>query len=133
MRNLNRIKGAIIHCSDSDIKAHDNIATITKWHKARNFKDVGYHYFIRKNGTLEVGRLLSETGAHCIGKNASTIGICLSGRNKFTEAQFITLANVLKLSNQRLKTTLEVNGHNEFSKKSCPNFDVEEFKTKYAL
>ena len=45
-----------LHCSASDVPAHDNLETIRRWHLDRGWRDVGYHYFIRKDGTLERGR-----------------------------------------------------------------------------
>jgi hypothetical protein len=58
MRDINSI---IIHCSAT--QGDVSIETIRKWHvEERGFRDVGYHYVIRTNGTIEVGRPLSEAG-----------------------------------------------------------------------
>ena len=121
MRNIDEI---IIHCSDSDIAAHDNIATIREWHKARNFKDVGYHYFVRKNGTVEIGRNINTIGAHCKGHNRRSIGVCLSGRSKFTQTQFdATNALIIRLYG-KLGKAVKVSPHSDYSNKTCPNFDI---------
>ena len=46
-----------IHASDSDWKHHDDISVIRKWHVDENgWGDVGYHYFIKRNGTIQKGR-----------------------------------------------------------------------------
>ena len=75
MRNINLI---VLHHSQSDITAHDDIGVIREWHKERGFKDVGYHYFIRKDGMIQKGRQLDVVGAHCKGKNKSSIGIVIT-------------------------------------------------------
>lgn len=75
MRKINKV---ILHCSDSDYANHDDIKVIKEWHLARKFNDVGYHYFIRKDGLIQKGRDITIIGAHCKGQNKSSIGICLS-------------------------------------------------------
>lgn len=127
MRNINLI---IVHCSDSDIPGHDNIETIRKWHIEENgWSDVGYHYFITKDGEVHSGRSLERAGAHCKGFNKSSIGICLSGRNEFTEEQFQSLRDIIKdelIPNLGL-SIIDILGHRDLNKgKSCPNFDVQE-------
>lgn len=58
---------------------------INEWHKAREFPlsrlgwYVGYHIVIEKDGTPVIARELSEEGAHTVGENFSSIGICLVG------------------------------------------------------
>lgn len=128
---MRKIDKVILHCSDSDIAAHDDIKVIKKWHLARKFKDVGYHYFIRKDGLIQKGRDILQVGAHCKGENSTSIGICLSGRYKFTDYQFIALERLIAALNIRLNNCFTIHPHNEFSDKSCPNFSVEEFKIKY--
>jgi hypothetical protein len=135
MRNINKI---IIHCSDSDIPSHDDISVIDDWHKQRGFKltlpdgnvmHVGYHYFIQSDGSVQNGRPEEYTGAHCLGHNHDSIGICQHGINKFSDKQFKSLAKlVLKLLN---KYDATIHGHNEFSDKDCPGFNIDDFIEKY--
>ena len=128
MRNINKI---IIHCSDSDIDSHDDISVIDRWHKERGWAGVGYHYFIQSNGNIQVGRDIRDVGAHAYGHNGDSIGICLHGRNKFTESQFKMLAMLIKYYTKEFSIK-EVEGHYHYdSNKTCPNFDVNWFKKKY--
>jgi N-acetyl-anhydromuramyl-L-alanine amidase AmpD len=128
MRNINKI---IIHCSDSDIDSHDDISVIDRWHKERGWAGVGYHYFIQSNGNIQVGRDIRDVGAHAYGHNGDSIGICLHGRNKFTESQFKMLAMLIKYYTKEFSIK-EVEGHCHYdSTKTCPNFDVNWFKKKY--
>ena len=66
------------------------------WHLDRKWSDVGYHYFIRKSGKLEVGRDIEKTPAAQGGNNTGTIAICLHGLDKanFKKAQFRKLVSL---------------------------------------
>lgn len=52
---------------------------IRKWHKARGFKDIGYHYVIHLDGRVENGRNIEAVGTHCEGHNANSIGVVYVG------------------------------------------------------
>ena len=133
-RDLRSIQKIIVHCSDSDNPAHDKISVIRIWHRQRGFDDVGYHYFIRKNGEIEKGRPLYIVGAHCKNHNFDSIGICLSGKHEFTEAQFKSaqllyydLSEIITLRPGPEHQTIYP--HNYFDKmKTCPNFKICEIQ-----
>lgn len=119
---MRELRKNIVHCSGSDVAEHDNIETIREWHLARGWNDVGYHFFIRKDGAIEKGRDVSIVGAHCIGHNHDSIGICLSGEKEFTLDQYIALGALIQIINIEYGA-LEVYPHNHFNKdKTCPNF-----------
>jgi N-acetylmuramoyl-L-alanine amidase len=127
----------VIHCSDSNF-GDSNL--ISKWHEERGFKTIGYHYVICNgillpngkyekdlDGKLEEGRPLDMPGAHTLGYNRNSIGVCLIGRTTFTLNQLKCLLSLIVM----LRSTFpeiavkRVQGHNELtSKKTCPNFDV---------
>jgi hypothetical protein len=122
----------VIHQSDSDVKSHDNIDTIRGWHvKERNFIDVGYHYFIRKSGQIEKGREIEIVGAHCLGVNGRSVGVCLSGRSKFTREQFEALEVLIFSIWGKIGYRCDVDPHSKYSNKICPNFDVPKFMRSY--
>jgi len=134
MREINKI---IIHCSDSGF---GDVATIDRWHKEKGFDCIGYHYVnlnsqyqstrIEKptDGQLQFGRPVQDVGAHCYGQNDDSIGICLIGGSFFTQAQMRTLKHLVEsLMCQYDIPSDEVYGHSEFSTKTCPNFDVDEW------
>ena len=124
MRHINKV---IIHCSDSDHKHHDDISVIRRWHVEENrWTDIGYHYFIKKNGQVQEGRPLSRFGAHAKGYNHESIGICLHGRNNFTKEQFASMNKLCSLLMCDFNLTdSNFFGHNDVSDKTCPNFDVK--------
>jgi len=119
----------IIHCSDSPQGRGDTAETIHRWHKERGYDGIGYHYVILEEGTIENGRPEYWAGAHAKGHNEA-IGICLIGKDSFTNAQFISLEKLLIAGKY---TADEVVGHYEVSDKPCPNFNVETYLFSISL
>ena len=136
---MREIKQLIIHCSATpaslDIGAHD----ISQMHKKQGWSDIGYHYVIRRNGKVEIGRDLDkdgdideETGAHAFGWNANSIGICLvggvnskgQGEANFTKEQMIALAAFLVAKREEYPGALVIGHRDTGAKKDCPSFDV---------
>ena len=69
-----------MHCSASGNKNHDSIDAIDQWHRKRGWDCVGYHFFIRKSGQIEIGRDTNCIPAAQKGYNTGgLIAICLSG------------------------------------------------------
>ena len=77
MRKIDKI---IIHCSATPKHKDFSAETIRDWHvKGNGWDDIGYHYVVRLDGSLEYGRPVQVPGAHCRGENKSSIGICYIG------------------------------------------------------
>lgn len=124
---MRRIDSIVWHMTQTPPDMECGIDLVRQWHLERGFSDVGYHYLIRKDGTLEYGRPLWITGAHCKGKNANSIGIAYEGgwdgRDDRTEEQ-IDKMHELMASLTQVFGALDVFGHYEFDeKKTCPNFN----------
>jgi N-acetylmuramoyl-L-alanine amidase len=106
---------------------------IDRWHKDRGWRGIGYHYVIRRNGMVEIGRPLDEKGAHVTGHNHHTLGICLVGgidsdgepEENFTAEQYQSL-EVLLIALVMHYGNPDVRGHRDFQgvSKACPSFDV---------
>ena len=122
-------KGIVLHCSDSDIPAHDSPQVIHKWHKERGWSGCGYAFYINREGVVFACRPLSVIGSHCHGHNQFNIGICLGGRTfeDLNTEQFESLRDIVNSLCKHLKILREnVKGHCEFDdSKTCPNFSVE--------
>lgn len=130
MRTINEI---IIHCSATPEGRNVTTADIEAWHKQRGFSEIGYHYVIYLDGSVHIGREESKVGAHCLGHNANSIGVCYIGgvakdgktaKDTRTEAQKVTLRNLVA-NLKRKYPSASVHGHNEFAAKDCPSFDVQ--------
>lgn len=161
---MGQIKNVIVHCSDSD---WGSMREVNKWHKERfsmteDLLYVGYHFVILNgrilpdlflsslNGAIEPGRRLdedkfiedNEVGAHALGYNEGSIGVCLIGRRNpktgelsFTPTQFDSLKNLLTdLCRQYGLGANDVLGHGETEQgkaqgKTCPDFNVGDLRT----
>lgn len=127
MRDIRRI---ILHCTATrgDVSA----STIRSWHLDRGWRDIGYHFHVRTDGQIEPGRPLHEVGAHTKGHNKDTIGISYAGgldadgtpRDTRTEEQTASLVVLVMSLMVTIPEIQSVHGHNEFSPKACPCFDV---------
>lgn len=122
---MRKIHWIVIHQSASNNPEHDNIETIKRWHLDRGFSDVGYHWFIRKDGTIEKGRDESIKGAHVKGHNSSSIGICLSGEGEKTEAQLKALEVLLiDICSRHDLEKKDILAHRDLAATECPGFDL---------
>lgn len=135
------IKEIILHCSataeGNDVKA----ATIKKWHLKNGWSDIGYHYIIDLDGTIEVCRALHKVGAHTTGHNTNSIGICYiggvakDGRTPKDTRTYEQKLSLYKLIDDLLTLypTATLHCHYEFANKACPSFKLETFKNEYKL
>lgn len=121
---MRTINAHIVHCSDSE---DGDVKVIREWHKARGWLDVGYHFVIRRDGEIEVGRTLDQIGAHTEGHNADSVGTCLIGKRAFTPAQMRALQRINEML-ESLFPGIKTYGHRDFDKhgKTCPNFEVKD-------
>lgn len=148
----NEIDSIVIHCSATragwDVRARD----IERWHQERGYKQIGYHFVIDLDGTIEDGRPLTMYGAHCSTSGVSgrsynkhSIGICYVGgldangraADTRTVAQKKALAELVYRLMDEYPIT-DVLGHRDASPdankdgkisrnewiKECPCFDV---------
>lgn len=130
MRKIDKI---IVHCSDTPEGRNDTAEDIRRWHKARGFNDIGYHYVIDLDGTIEAGRDIGVAGAHTQGQNATSIGICYIGgadvdmkpKDTRTDAQKASLALLIRFLKSKYKGAT-VFGHKDFAPKACPCFDAKD-------
>ena len=138
MRKINEI---ILHCSATAEGKNYHASDIDKWHKAKGWKGIGYHYVIDLDGTVEPGRPLNEIGAHTTGHNANSIGICYIGgcakdgrtpKDTRTPEQKLAMYQLLyDLLNTYPKAT--IHGHYEYANKACPSFKIEDLQREYHL
>lgn len=128
----------IIHCSAVRPWQRSSAADIDRWHRERGFQNgIGYHYVVRRDGTVEKGRPLEMVGAHCENHNRHSIGVCYEGgldaagkpADTRTEAQKVALRKLLLQLHARFPKAI-IAGHNVFNPmKACPCFDaVKEYK-----
>lgn len=139
-RYINKV---VVHCAATRKGRDDHIdaAEIRRWHVEENkWRDIGYHFVIKRDGTVEYGRNLNVAGAHVAGHNANTIGICLiggydkSGKTNlpidklYTKQQIKSLKGVLQFLSVKVPG-VGIVGHRDFPgvAKACPGFVVSSF------
>ena len=114
------------HAAASKASADD----IHKIHLGKDWAGIGYHFYVRKDGSVYRGRPIDKTGAHTTGYNSQSVGICFEG-NFENE----TMSEVQKKAGQELifylKTiypNAEVKRHRDFNATACPgrNFPFDE-------
>ncbi|GFZ30716.1 hypothetical protein CSC2_12420 [Clostridium zeae] len=107
---------------------------IHSWHLARGWAGIGYHYLVRKDGTIYRGRKESWRGSHCPSANFNSIGICFEGSYMLEEMPQAQLNSGLELINdiKRRYGNLNVYGHRELYQTSCPGdkFPLEAMKNQ---
>lgn len=134
MPTSRRIDKIIVHCTATKEGKFVSVADIRSWHLRQGWSDIGYHYVVLLDGTVERGRDVSLVGAHCSGQNTGSIGIVYVGglagdgktpkdtRTAEQKAALETLIFMLK----SFWPTAQVYGHRDFSKKDCPCFDAKQ-------
>ncbi|MBR6012517.1 MAG: N-acetylmuramoyl-L-alanine amidase [Selenomonadaceae bacterium] len=109
-------------CNDIDASAEQ----IHDWHLNNEWSGIGYHFVIRKNGTIERGRPVDTIGSHAYGENSHSIGIHLSGDFEQaypTQAQIesaaLLIANLCEKYNIPVDRT-HIVGHRDLMATDCP-------------
>lgn len=134
-RSINEI---IVHCTATPEYRNFTVTDIRRWHKAQGWSDIGYHYVVYLDGSIHEGRDVNLSGAHTVGHNAHSIGVCYVGgvdtdgstpKDTRTKEQKEALVSLLK-DLHRLYPTARIYGHRNFANKACPSFDA---KKEYAM
>ena len=142
MRTISLI---IIHCSATKAGQRYGFEQCREDHLKRGWKDIGYHYYITRDGVVHEGRALENVGAHCKDHNKHSIGICYEGGldmaghacDTRTKAQRRSMRHLLETLHNRFPDAI-IMGHRDLSPdldgdgriepdewlKQCPCFDV---------
>jgi hypothetical protein len=110
-------------CSVQDIHA---------WHLANGWNGIGYHLFIRKDGTIYQGRKFGWRGSHCPPANYNSIGVCCEGdfRTEVMSATQLQVCLEVKKYLQDIYGQIPSFGHKELWSTECPakNFPLDTVK-----
>jgi len=132
-----RIDEIIVHYTATPRDEDFSVAQVKASHLARGFSDIGYHWLVYRDGSVHPGRPESLAGAHCLGHNSHSIGVCYVGGcpprsvknwmniglDTRTPAQKAALSSLIKDLKLRYPNAT-VHGHNEFAAKPCPGFNA---------
>jgi len=110
-------------------------------HLALGWSGIGYHFYVRKDGSVYRGRPQDTVGAHCAGGginlNPSSVGVCFEGNfetEQMGDAQ-LDAGRELVCYLKGIYPDAKVGGHNEFMATACPgkNFPMEKMLTAKVL
>lgn len=128
-RSLSSIKRIILH--NSGVTVLQTVETIHNYHKnTKGWAGIGYHFYVRKDGTIYEGRPVEYVGAHATNNNSNSIGVCFEGN--FNEE---TMNDIQIKAGQELVAYLKatynistVQAHRDVNNTSCPgaNFPFNE-------
>lgn len=130
---MRAIRKIVIHCSDSPDDRDIGVKEIDSWHRQKGWSSCGYHFVVRRDGTIEKGRPVAQIGAHVAGHNSDSIGICWIGRNSISDKQRAALIELVETLLIEYKLQPEnVLGHKELDPhKTCPNLDMDELRKEW--
>lgn len=142
---MKAIRYLVVHAAATPPDRDIGVKEIRAMHLQRGFRDIGYHYVIRRDGRVEKGRPDNVAGAHVSGFNSISLGVCLVGgvdakgrpEENYTPAQYAALARLLRQL-QASHPAARILGHRDLSPdkngdgkvtpnewlKACPCFDV---------
>ena len=129
---MRKITNIIVHCSATPEGKSFTVADIDRWHRQRGFAQIGYHYVIYLDGSVHRGRPIGAIGAHCVGHNANSIGVCYIGgcnadgkrpKDTRTPAQKQSLIALLRQLRAQFPNAA-IHGHRDYAAKACPSFDA---------
>ena len=131
----------VIHCTQTPADMDVDVAKVTEWHTQRGFDTIGYHYLIKRDGTLQAGRDEDLVGAHAVAVNGTSIGVALVGggtinmgwENNFTPIQFETLKSILLQLKDKYDIQKIIGHYQVDDGKKCPSFDVPGWLEKHGL
>ncbi len=136
----------VVHCSATrpdwmdDFTMAAKVAEIRRWHvEDREWRDIGYHWIIGRDGVMLPGRRETEIGAGVEGHNLGAIHVCLIGGHgsantdrfgaHFTSQQDAALRQLIAQISARTPIR-RISGHNEWAAKACPGFNVPAWLAK---
>ena len=112
---------------------------VHSWHRANGWTGIGYHFFVRKDGTIYRGRPINVVGAHVQGMNSCSVGICAEGDyhtkdKSMPQAQKKSIIELCQYLKKNYYPNAKIVGHREIGDSNCPGryYPLDEIKnTKY--
>lgn len=117
----------ILHHAESSVCSAEDIH---RWHKQKGWSGAGYHFLVRKDGSIYRMRPEDKVGAHAYGSNYNSIGICAEGKYMEEEmpvAQKNSIIELVRYLEDKYGIDT-IQGHREVCATSCPgdNYPFEE-------
>ena len=129
-----RFKGTVVRRSKTEFlilhhaAASGTVQAIHAAHLNRGWIGIGYHYYVRKDGTIWRGRPENSVGAHTAGYNGKAIGICFEGNfetETMGEAQLQAGLWLIRDILSRYPDPV-IGGHRDYDATACPGANFPE-------
>ena len=135
MDSADSVRYIILHGSATRCNCDYTVEQLLRDHRARGFRTIGYHFYVRRDGTVSRHRRLLEVGAHCRPFNRCSIGVCYEGgldaeghpADTLTGEQFEQLEQLLSRL-LKLFPKAQLRGHRDMPgsvPKACPCLDCQ--------
>lgn len=131
MSRMGNINGIVLH--HTAVSSLQSVEVIHNYHKNHNgWAGIGYHYYVRKDGSVYKGRPEEYAGAHCPGVNSTSIGICAEGNfneESMSDVQKNAIIELIAYVKSRHNITY-IKGHREIIATSCPgsNYPLDKIR-----
>lgn len=115
-----RTDAIVLHHSDG----YGTPEEIHQMHINKGWAGIGYHFYIRLDGTIYPGRPLEMRGAHTLNYNHCTVGVCCEGRYNedgavMPKAQMDSLHDVLRYL-KAIYPHADIKCHRDYNATACP-------------
>ena len=125
-------EAVFVHCSATKAGQDVGVREIRQWHKEQGWLDVGYHFIVKRDGTVEGGRDVDAVGSHAKGHNHNSVSVCLVGgvddwgkpEANFTPQQMEALRPLLESLLEKYSGA-SLKAHHDEAPKACPSFDLK--------
>ena len=131
---MRSIKYLIVHCSATPPSVDFTPEKLRRCHVTDNgWADIGYHFYVTRDGRIHTCRPVEIAGAHCHGFNQASIGICYEGGVTESLVPCDTRTPQQKRALRTLLMALrsaypdaQIRGHRDMTgaRKACPSFDA---------
>ena len=129
---MRKVTLIVLHCDGIRPNQHNSVKKIDAYHKSKGWKGIGYHFWVNRQGQVFTGRRLDEVGAHVVGHNKHSIGICYEGgldsagnpADTRTPQQVRALRELVERMHAYFPNALIVGHHDLNPMKPCPCFDA---------
>lgn len=129
---MRKITLIVLHCDGIRPEQHNSVGSIDAYHRSKGWDGIGYHFWVARDGTVYPGRRLERVGAHCVGHNKHSIGICYEGgldaagvaTDTRTPLQVKALRALVERMHARFPEAVIVGHHDLNPAKPCPCYDV---------
>ena len=127
----------VVHCSKTSETEDIGVNELRAQAIEDGWSDVGYHFVIKRDGTVEEGRGIDTVGGHLFGWDSVCLGICLIGdigpniggesTTNYTEAQTRSLIELLVKLREKYVSAICSPFDFPGVTDSSPYFDVKEW------